>query len=584
MTRRSFSESTWGVVSFYGTLTLLFTWPLVRHLTTHLPHGSNDIWQNLWNFWWWREALVELGTNPFATEYLFHPHGVSLVLHTHSTFNQIVAFPINLLLGPIAALNFATLLGFFLSGIAAHQLAFEVSKNRAGAYMAGLIFAFFPHHFEQSLEHLNLSSLQFLPWVALYGLRIVREGSRRDAAMFGLVFALNALSCLHYAVFTLFILPWIWAVEWIRAEDPIRSVQRAAPQLLISAAVFGVTVAPVVLSMLSQASDVALYTKPPIDRGIDLTFFLVPSDHHPLFGALTEAYYSGSRTYRTLGSQAYFGFAALFLAGLALVRARMDRSVVAWTLILFSSMVLALGAHPSFGGQPLGITLPHALFEHIPVLESLRVANRFVVISMLALAVLASLGFAAGIHKRRHAAAVFLTLIGFEFLWLPYPVQQVAFSPILDQLADEAQGAILDIPLSDHNTAALNLAYQTRHRRPIAGGYISVPPRGIAALENDAVLRELAGFAPRATGQIDVNHLRTLGFSHVVLHKDRTRQALAAARAQLPSSADFYQRRQYEPMSSMPREVLDRISKQFELQLGPPSHEDSRVRVFKLSP
>lgn len=581
MTLRTFFESTLGVVCVYATLTILFTWPLVPFLTTHLPHGSNDIWQNLWNFWWWREALVELGTNPYRTEYLFHPHGVSLVLHTHSTFNQIAAFPINLLLGPIAALNFATLLGFFLAGVAAHQLAFEISGNRAGAYMAGLIFAFFPHHFEQSLEHLNLSSLQFLPWVALYGLRIVRGGSRRDSIMFGAMYALNLLSCLHYGIFTLFILPFIWAVEWLRAADRARSAQRLASRLLISAAVFSVVIAPVLVLMLSQMSGVEFYTKPPIDRGIDLAFFFVPSDHHPLLGAWTQAYYSGHRAYPQLGSQAYLGYAALFLAGLALFRARSDRSVIAWTLIGASSMLLAFGAHPTFSGHALGIGLPHALFEHVPMLNSLRVANRFIVISMLALAVLASIGFATGLHKRRHAAAAFIALIGFEFLWLPYPVQRVDFSPILDQLADEAHGAILDIPFSGDSSTALNLAYQTRHRRPIAGGYISVAPRGIEALENDAVLRELSGLAPSVSGRIDVNHLRSLGFSHVVLHKDRTRQALSAA---LPSAVGVYQRREYQPFASMPREVLERISRRFERELGAATHEDARVRVFQLAP
>ena len=67
-----------------------------------------------------------------------------------------------------------------------------------------------------------------------------------------------------------------------------------------------------------------------------------------------------------------------------------------------------------------------------------------------------------------------MVLVGFESLWLPYPMQRVDFSPILDRLRDEAEGAILDIPFSDDSTAALNLAYQTRHERPIAGGYIHV--------------------------------------------------------------------------------------------------------------
>lgn len=582
MSLRSFSESTSGMVVIYFALAVFFTWPLAPSMTSHLPHGSNDIWQNLWNFWWWREALVELGQNPYSTHFLFHPHGASLALHTHSTFNQIAAFPINLLLGPVAALNFATLLGFVLSGIAAHQLAYEIHNDRAGAYLAGLIFAFFPHHLEQSLEHLNLSSIQFLPWVALYGLRIVRRGTLRDACLFGIVFALNALSCWHYALFTLFILPWIWGVELIRASDPGPLVRHTMKRLLVSGAIVSVVMGPFALSMLSEAGSVISYAKAPVDRGSDLAFLFVPSDHHPVLGTLTDSYYRAHRAYPALGSQAYLGYGALILAALALIRARSDRSVVTWCLIFSSSLLLALGAHPTFGGQALGITMPHAVFEYLPLLKSLRVANRFIVLSMLALAILASIGFSAVLKERRRAAILMFGLIGFEFLWIPYPMQRVDFSPILDLLADEAPGAILDIPFADDSTAALNLAYQTRHERPIAGGYISVGPHGAAALENDPVLFQLSGLTPQPPEQIDVAHLRSLGFSHVVLHKDRTRQAMAAELAKLPASANYYQRRQFEQMPGMPREILERISHRFESALGRPSHEDSRVRVFDL--
>jgi hypothetical protein len=571
-------------VLIYSALAVVFTWPLFPNMTTHLPHGSNDLWQNLWNFWWWREALLELGTNPYSTELLFHPHGASLVLHTHSTFNQVVAFPVNWLIGPIAALNFATLLGFALAGVAAHQLAYELTPNRTGAYLAGLIFAFFPHHMEQSLEHLNLSSIQFLPWVALYGLRIVRGGSTRDALLFGLVFSLNALSCWHYALFTLFVLPWLFGAELLRAEDFSKRARGTAGRLLIAGAVVAVLLGPFAVSMLSESQSVAGYAKAPVDRGIDLAFLFVPSDQHPVLGGLTREFYRVHRTYPSLGSQAYLGYAALLLAALALVRGPRDRSVIVWSLIFATSLLLSLGAHPTFAGETLGITGPHALFEHIPLLKSLRVANRFIVLSMLALAVLASIGFARHLSGRRRAGGVFFALIALESLWLPYPVQRVEYSPILSQLAGEAGGAVLDIPFTDHSTSALNLAYQTRHGRPIAGGYISVSPGGQAALGNDPVLGPLSGLSPEGSRKIDIDHLRSLGFSHVVLHLDRTVDATRTRLEELPGTANFYARRQFEGMPGMPRRTLEMISRQLESRLGPPSHEDATLRVFLLTP
>lgn len=580
----AFADSTRGMVAIYTVLAVLLTWPLTPSLTTHLPLGSNDVWQNLWNFWWWREALVELGTNPYSTHYLFHPHGTSLALHTHSTFNQIVALPINLLLGPVAALNFATLLGFVLSGIAAHLLALELCKDRTAAYVAGLVFAFFPHHFEQSLEHLNLSSLQFLPWIALYGLRVVRRVSRRDAVLFGVVFALNALSCWHYALFTLFILPWLWVVEWALDADPLARMRMAAPQIALAAAIVLIVMAPFAASMTSELGGVDRYAKPPVDRGADLAFMLLPSDHHPVFGPLTRGYYERHRAYPALGSQAFLGFGALILAGLAIVRTRRDPNVIAWSLVFASSVALSLGAHPTFGGEAIGIPGPHAIFEHLPLLKSLRVANRFIVIAMLALSVLAAIGFTLGLRSQRRARMLIAAWIMFESLWLPYPMQRVEFSPLLAQLAGSAKGAVLDIPLSQQSTAALNLAYQTQHQRPIAGGYISVGPHGDATLESEPALAALAGMSPDVPARIDVAALSRLGFSHVVMHKDRTRRAIVSSLEALPAGSSFYQRRRFEHMPFMPDETFARISQRLEAQLGPPIAEDDRVRIFDIPP
>ena len=51
------------------------TWPLVVRMGDHIPMGSHDIWQNYWNFWWWKTALCELVQSPYQSELIFHPTG-----------------------------------------------------------------------------------------------------------------------------------------------------------------------------------------------------------------------------------------------------------------------------------------------------------------------------------------------------------------------------------------------------------------------------------------------------------------------------------------------------------------------------
>ena len=139
-----------------------------------LPAGSADLWQNYWNFWWWKQCLLE-AQNPLHAPALFHPFGTDLVFHTHSPFNQIVGMPVNLLFGEAAAYNFCLLLALTLSGFGAYLLVRELTRSASAGFLAGLVFAYFPQTVEQTLEHLNLFSVQFIPLSLFFLLRWSRS-------------------------------------------------------------------------------------------------------------------------------------------------------------------------------------------------------------------------------------------------------------------------------------------------------------------------------------------------------------------------------------------------------------------------
>ena len=62
----------------YALLALLLTWPLAAHLTTAVPGLPGDNWQQYWNVWWVKRALLELHQSPYHTPALFHPAGADL--------------------------------------------------------------------------------------------------------------------------------------------------------------------------------------------------------------------------------------------------------------------------------------------------------------------------------------------------------------------------------------------------------------------------------------------------------------------------------------------------------------------------
>lgn len=66
----------------YLLLTVVFTWPLALHLADAIPGDGFDGWQNYWNLWWIKQALVDRLSNPLAVDLLYAPTGVTLYFHT----------------------------------------------------------------------------------------------------------------------------------------------------------------------------------------------------------------------------------------------------------------------------------------------------------------------------------------------------------------------------------------------------------------------------------------------------------------------------------------------------------------------
>ena len=584
MSHRSLWNSGSRTFLIYFLLTILLTWPLALHFTTCLPHGSGDVWQNLWTFWWWKKALIDLHQSPYETLYMFFPYGTPLIFHDHSAFNMIVSLPINIIFGPVAAYNFAIFLGFSMSGWGAYLLARELTGDARGAFIAGLIFAFFPHHFEQTLEHPHLATIQFLPLIALYTIRVLRLGRWQDAVFLGIVFGLNEISMLYYGVFALLFVPVIVLLELFFNSKATRPyIVNLFVRLGIAGVVAALVMAPFVWPLMREMAAGTPFLKVPENKGVDLVFLFLPSDHHPILGFLTEAYYRSHRSYTAVGFLSYVGYTPLLLSLAALPMVKKERQVVAWILIGLGFLILSLGAHPFVGGEQIRMTFPHAFFESIPLLRTLRVANRFIVMTMLAIAVLSAWGLARLDRKRSWIFQVAVILILFEYLWLPYPTQPVIFSPYFETLAtDPEAGAVLDIPFAADWRSQINLAYQTVHGRPIADGYTAaVPRKQIEAILRDPVLSGLFGLYPRVPENIDMDHLRKLGFGTVVLHKNRTSEFLREKSLML-EGASYYERKEFFLERGMPLIIWNTISKLFKEQLGPPLFEDETVRVFRL--
>jgi hypothetical protein len=127
-----------------------------------------------------------------------------------------------------------------------------------------------------------------------------------------------------------------------------------------------------------------------------------------------------------------------------------------------------------------------AWLDQLPGFAKLRAAARFAVIAQLALSVLAALGVAAWLHRRRASpreagvtAGLLAALVFVEGLGVPLDLQP--FSPYVAPgdrqacfwLARHPGGAVLDLPFEGWSDARYDIYYQYRtllHGHPIVNG------------------------------------------------------------------------------------------------------------------
>ena len=185
------------VLGGYLLATLLFTWPLATNLATAIPGDSFDGWQNYWNQWWIKQALVDRLVWPLHTDILYAPTGVNLYFQTLNPFNSLATLPIQLTGGLIAAYNAVVFLSWVLGGYGMFLLARWVigQGNLPGtcdvpgklplpgtlaAFVAGLVYTLSPFHMAHLLGHMQVMSLEWLPFYILYLLRAIKQSQSAD--------------------------------------------------------------------------------------------------------------------------------------------------------------------------------------------------------------------------------------------------------------------------------------------------------------------------------------------------------------------------------------------------------------------
>ncbi len=442
------------LILVYLALTVLFTYPLAWHFGTHhVGEAGGDAKVYLWNYWWVKKALFELGTTPFETNLIFHPIGIGLSLHTLSAAQGVVFAPLSEVAGTTAAANLILVWTFLASALATYALARKIGASVGGAFLAGLAYAFCPYRLARLSGHYDLLGTEWIPLYVLLLVSLVERSRSRAglSVLAGVVLAACGYTALSYLAFLALFTLVVLVFHGSRFKE-------LAPRFLVVAGVVVVLMAPLLLQMRRDLSEWSYPPYPGADRyGADVAAFVVPPPQSSLvpghaFGDnLTEA-------------TVFPGYVLLVLAALGW-RQRL------WAVTACVFFVLSLGSSLHIGGTDTGVPLPFWLISQTPLFDNLRAPSRFTIVMMLALAMMMALSWKP---RRRFMTAVVALVIIAEYLATPIPLFQNEVHDVYARIAsDRSQllpaGAVVEIPGIEQSPPDI-MDHQRVHEKPIFVG------------------------------------------------------------------------------------------------------------------
>ena len=279
---------------------------------------------------------------------------------------------------------------------------------------------------------------------------------------------------------------WLAWRPVLRLDDPEARLTRLLRLGLVSVGVCLVLLLPQLIgTALRFASDrlpgTQIYWRSS-PRGVDALAYFVPNPNHAWFGDVTRPWFMPDRQDafpEFVGSFSIVAFAVIAAGAWLRLLPRF------WVAFTGFFVWLSLGPFIYIAGINTSVIGPWALLRYVPVIGMARSPSRFAVVAVLGMSLLAA--FALEEFGRRYATprwawALLAGILAIELLPAPRPLYSAAVPEVYRLIATtgDESGRLLELPvgirdgtssLGDFN--ASSQYFQTSHRRPLIGGYLS---------------------------------------------------------------------------------------------------------------
>lgn len=535
-----------GVLTLYTLLTFILTYPVIFKISTHIP-GGGDAFHWIRILWYTPIAIFNPDLTKLTHDYLiFYPYGIPSSPF-QSAFNQILTYMLSSIIDIHIAYNMLWLFSFIFGAYGTYLLVKYLTDDRISSFISGIVFAFSPYHFAHSLGHFGATSIEWIPFCALYLMKMFREGGSRNSFFAGVFFILVAMSDLQYMMFMGIFVIFLFLYEvHISLREEKENYKEGLKKVLYKYSLFGVVsfsgLIPITIENILVATSNENFLKlDPFDAlmgSTDLLSFFLPSVLHPVFGdAMINIYmnFSGNTSENTT----FIGYTVILISILAAFKLKSNKYTKFWSISALLFSLISLGPLLHINGKTTftvfhtTVPLPElVLYYLIPFLDNCRTTGRFFVIASLSFAVLVGYGFSelAKCSKlnRKVLAIAISSLIIFEYLAIPIPVSAVSQQSFYEEISqDKGNYALLEIPGTLKYKAGVDLIYyQTIHGKPVVGNWAARFPSNARDFElNTPVIRELTYLQPftidilnQDISQVGTSILNYYNISYIVLH------------------------------------------------------------------
>lgn len=499
------------VTAAYAALTLLMALPFSLHAGTEVLADLPDTHLYIWTLAWDAHAFLHQPLHIFDAN-IYYPFANTLAYSENLIGSAFFAAPIIWLTGNLVlAMNLTAIITCVLCGTGAYLLARRVHVSAGGAFICGVIFAFAPPRFFR-MGQLHLTAVEWIPFSLAFLHSYLESGRRRDLLFAIGFFSLQALSSGHGAAYLL--IASLVVIGWHLAFGmPLSLRQRlrdfgAAGAYLLAPAVW------VTLPYRLAQQEAGLRRSYLADSqpGIE-SFLATPArvDHYlisHLWGIPAKE----------ANAFLFPGVLVVILAAIAIVsvprRRLRDNAVPLYALIAALATMMF-------------IDRPFELWRYVywlPGLNFIRVPSRFILLTMLALSVMAGFGFDRIARPLSKTGVMLATTLiaalllaeysSYPFIGVPYAVTIPAIDRWLDTQPKPFVIAEVPVP-SPGDLGALerqqtsSMLHSTAHWQKTIHGY-----SGIRRPFHDQLYLDLTAF-PNATS---IAGLRDVGVKYVVVH------------------------------------------------------------------